>query len=480
MLKTLIVLSSLGVLLCGCPARQTKCVAAKPAGGDIKATVPVAPAAQESLLAFVPQATAGVMLVRHDGFKLVRNLWANNPVLKAELGTFLRNTLGVDLTEMKGLVFYVSNWTKPAATIFLRMDGPPPLKGPAAGEHRGIKKVRIADKWLAASLPRGIVLGNQAGVEQAIDLSKGQGKPLAKVSSLSRMMEDDYQGTQIIIGADLSNLPDAEAQVREMVNKFGVRTLFWSWDQEQRLNLEVRGDPAKLPALKALLMTLARVQLERLRATKDQIVLQGELMPGVSSMVGYHLALKALDEVEPQVKGGAMTVSYKMPALESPYYLTAVAGILAAVAIPAFVKYVRKAKTVEATEGLDKIRIGARAFFQADLYSKRGKLLPRAFPPSSKGWTPAQGCCGQNKQKCEPAPGIWDGVPWRALQFSMAESHYYQYRFTSAGKGKDATFTAEARGDLDCDGEFSSYKIMGGVVDGEVRFRGPLIQNEIE
>ena len=40
--------------------------------------------------------------------------------------------------------------------------------------------------------------------------------------------------------------------------------------------------------------------------------------------------------------------------------VVAIIGILAAVAIPAFVKYLRKSKTVEVTEALDKVKIGAK------------------------------------------------------------------------------------------------------------------------
>jgi Tfp pilus assembly major pilin PilA len=44
------------------------------------------------------------------------------------------------------------------------------------------------------------------------------------------------------------------------------------------------------------------------------------------------------------------------------------AGVSAAIAIPAFIKYLRKAKTVEAIQGLDQIKAGAKAFYQADHY----------------------------------------------------------------------------------------------------------------
>ena len=50
------------------------------------------------------------------------------------------------------------------------------------------------------------------------------------------------------------------------------------------------------------------------------------------------------------------------------------------------------------------------------------------------------------------------------MNFSVNSPHYYQYCFESSGTGAEATFTATAMGDLDCDGEKSTFKRMG-VVD---------------
>jgi hypothetical protein len=63
----------------------------------------------------------------------------------------------------------------------------------------------------------------------------------------------------------------------------------------------------------------------------------------------------------------------------------------------------------------------------------------------------------------------------------MNEPHYYQWRFVSSGKGADASFTAQARGDLDCDGIPSNFEIWGSS-DGQggVKVKGPIIRNEIE
>ena len=481
MLKTSMTVLLLGALLCGCPARQTKCLAAGVAGGDIKAAASGAPAG-ESLLKYIPAQVAGAALLRAGGLSLLNSLWEKNPQMKAELSAFLLRTVGADLTRMKGVAFYLTSWSGEAAvTFFLRMDAPPALKGKEMGVRHGRKLVHIAPNWLAASLPDGIALGNKAGLELAMDLSAGKGKPLDKASPLGRLTGADYRDAQILMAGDLSTMPQGKEDVAAMVHQYGVKSLVWSWDREQRVKVEALGDPNKLPLLKTLVMSLARGQLDKLKAAKDRLVAGGEILAGASSIAGYHMARQALDELEPVIKGGSLSASYKIPTIESPYYFTAVAGILAAVAIPAFVKYIRKSKTVEATESLDKIRNGAATYYAADQYTKQGKLKPKQFPPSSKGWTPEKTCCGQTADRCHSTAKDWDAPTWQALHFMMTEPHFYQYRFTSEGKGKDATFTVEARGDLDCDGKFSHFRYLGDISkEGAIRMRGPVIEDEIE
>ena len=157
--------------------------------------------------------------------------------------------------------------------------------------------------------------------------------------------------------------------------------------------------------------------------------------------------------------------------------VTATMGILAAVAIPAFIKYIRKSKTVEATEALDKIRLGARMYYAADHYGQDGYLMPKRFPPSI-AMTPATipGC----KKKSTPE-SAWNSRGWDKLHFALTEPHYYAYSFESSGTGAAAVFTARAHGDLDCDGTLSTFEIRGSIdSEGAVKVVGPIITNEIE
>ena len=161
--------------------------------------------------------------------------------------------------------------------------------------------------------------------------------------------------------------------------------------------------------------------------------------------------------------------------------VVAIIGILAAVAIPAFIKYIRKSKTVEATEGLDKIKSGAKSYFQADHFdTTNGALLPKDFPVSY-AVTPTTPCCTGDTDKCPPTAADWNVNTWRSLSFQMSDPHYFVWTWDAGGLNMAAGFTAAAYGNLDCDATFSTYRMLGSVdVEYGVVTKGPIILNEIE
>src|SRR5438309_3459267 len=86
--------------------------------------------------------------------------------------------------------------------------------------------------------------------------------------------------------------------------------------------------------------------------------------------------------------------------------VVAIIGILAAVAIPAFMKYIRRSKTVEATMNVRKLFDSSVSYFEGDHADKGGNTLAKQFPTSkavSPG-SPTSTCCGQTGDKCKPAP----------------------------------------------------------------------------
>jgi hypothetical protein len=143
---------------------------------------------------------------------------------------------------------------------------------------------------------------------------------------------------------------------------------------------------------------------------------------------------------------------------------TTITGLVAAVAIPAFVKYTRRAKSIEARMNTRRIAMAARmALIKGTL--KKGKTA----------WTPAKPCCKNPKGVCTTDPAFAKGA-WKALDFTPGPRSYFQYRYMFNGK----KLTIEARGDFDCDGTYSSYKVEG-TVDGQRLKTGRLItKNEGE
>ena len=57
----------------------------------------------------------------------------------------------------------------------------------------------------------------------------------------------------------------------------------------------------------------------------------------------------------------------------------------------------------------------------------------------------------------------WNFESWVDLNFQIDVPFYYSYSFISRGNGANATFTARAEGDLDCDNYISLYEITGHV-----------------
>lgn len=139
-----------------------------------------------------------------------------------------------------------------------------------------------------------------------------------------------------------------------------------------------------------------------------------------------------------------------------------VIGIVAAVAIPAFMDYTKRSKRIESELMLRKLERAAQSY----------AIEHEAFPRGAAPLTPATPCCAGPSHRCSDLQS-WATPEWQQLYFSVEEPHLFQYSYESDGK----TFTARAVGDLDCDGDTVSYEIQGVLGDaGTSTFsrRGPI------
>jgi type IV pilus assembly protein PilA len=145
--------------------------------------------------------------------------------------------------------------------------------------------------------------------------------------------------------------------------------------------------------------------------------------------------------------------------------VVAIIGILAAVAVPAFIKYLRRSKTIEAAMNLRKVYDSSVAYYSTEHSDKSGVVVARQFP-STVVSTPGAKCCLSQGGKCKPNPTLFQdsGGTWPALNFSVDDPFYFQYEYDSSGTDDSARFEAYAYGDLDCDGTYSTYMRSGSVM----------------
>jgi len=140
--------------------------------------------------------------------------------------------------------------------------------------------------------------------------------------------------------------------------------------------------------------------------------------------------------------------------------VVAIIGILAAVAIPAFMDYMKRSKKTEASLQLNKIgKNSKRIYSETASYSTiSGAQLPTP--------TGAGGCCGGGgveANHCLAVPATFVADPgWAALDFQIDEDSLFSYKYD----GTATTFVATATGDLDCDGTPIVYTLNGTAVAG--------------
>lgn len=163
-------------------------------------------------------------------------------------------------------------------------------------------------------------------------------------------------------------------------------------------------------------------------------------LPFIGFVLGIVALVKAKDEPMARSKGLAIAA---IVLSVSTVFLT---GMMAAIAVPSFIGYIRRSQTSEAEAHVSEL------FQDAAYYlSEHGQL------PASTPLTPARRCCEQPEGLCQPDPSLWADPAWQALGFSVGEPSRYQYQLVSDGQ----IFTARALGDLDCDGTYSTFERTG-------------------
>lgn len=155
-----------------------------------------------------------------------------------------------------------------------------------------------------------------------------------------------------------------------------------------------------------------------------------------------------------------------------PIVMIVLAGVCAAVAIPALTKSLRKGKGDEARANVEAI------FAAANESAAAAGQCPQGRPSGRAGVTPPLDldCNAADRGRCTPTIDVaeaaqysleeWlDNEVWDSIGFSLVEPHSFHYDLTWETDSEGACrFTAFAYGDLDGDGEFSTFEKSGAEI----------------
>jgi type IV pilus assembly protein PilA len=166
--------------------------------------------------------------------------------------------------------------------------------------------------------------------------------------------------------------------------------------------------------------------------------------------------------------------------------VVAIIGILAAIAIPAFVNYVKRSKTTEAQANLKSLFTGAAAYYESENWSQgvmpagasAGAATHCTVSAAATGFTPS------DEKYVIDWTAEADRAQFKALNFAVADPVYYGYSVTvpvagACGHGPSELdlYAFTATGDLDNDSVMSSFVMEAGSNTDNVLYRAPGIQS---
>lgn len=146
--------------------------------------------------------------------------------------------------------------------------------------------------------------------------------------------------------------------------------------------------------------------------------------------------------------------------------LLATAGLAGLIVAPELSQRRRERRLQEARTFVRRIADGAVAAWRRSHVEAHARRFPASVASTPVEAVQAN-CDGYPSQ-----PRAWDDPGWKALGFGIFGEHRYQYAFHADAR----SFTARAVGDLDCDGQPSTFEVTGQVRGGEVVLDSRVVQ----
>lgn len=418
--------------------------------------------APKGLVENVPEAAIGVVVINSKA--AVEEFRALTPysdhidrwnAMGEDVDDYLEDTIGIGLTGAERAVIWTGEdgW---GALVEGDFDGDVDGDTDKVG---GIDVVEIANDTLLGIHDGDLIIGNEAGIEAMMGVIEDDDTSLDDsddesaeqlVDMLGAVGGDTFAVAFLAEDLDIDDIPMPPVEVLGLGSSSEVLVARARFDDDD----DAEDTAEALTNLIEVGMGELDDELDRLR---DRGRDPTEVILAIMASHGVELAVEELLEID--TDGSDLVIELELPGMGATLPLV---GISAAVAIPAFLRYISRSKTVEATMNVRRLYDSSVSYYDAEHATATGNIVPPQFPTSIP-LTPAEIPCGEAVM---PNARDWDHPGWEALNFSISDPHRYSYQYDSSGERIGSTFTASAFGDLDCDGVISTFVRVGEVEEG--------------
>jgi type IV pilus assembly protein PilA len=167
--------------------------------------------------------------------------------------------------------------------------------------------------------------------------------------------------------------------------------------------------------------------------------------------------------------------------------VVAIIGILAAVAIPAFINYIRKSKASEVNENLDKCYKGVIDYYDKPRVAANGTTTSTILPATMAAVYPAGKSCAGGGLDGGSGFIAYTGTnltDYKAINFIISDAVYGCYQYTLGGCGGGIctantanAFACEAWTDIDNDSTIAHWSKIASFNSGTGSFSAGAVAN---
>jgi hypothetical protein len=269
-------------------------------------------------------------------------MWGDE-ALEAEVKELLKGRFGFHVHDVAQVTGFVTTDTKTAAVVFSgEIEGA--LNAQNTTEYKGFPVFEVSRKVALATVSGDLVIGTPKGVEAVIDLSKGEGDSLAKGgdrAELHQKLREAFDGAgALLVTASLANAPDDYVPFVGGKLEGAAVTL----TSDGRWKVAVLGEPKVLDDLKGKIETAIAAGMAMLESEKDRQKASGDTFEALMAIFSVHGIDQLREALKIERDDDVLVASLEIEGMGAAMPML---GVMAAVAIPSFLKYQQRAQAMQ-------------------------------------------------------------------------------------------------------------------------------------